>query len=89
MKKFRIIHLALLASVAFILGSCTQEASKSGTTEKVQHYRHILFSETPWDPIRGTYKISSEEAKTVKNYTFTYDDSLRLTQVEFAEEIPY
>ena len=72
-----------MTSVALILGSCTQEASKSGTFEKVQHYRHLLFSESPWDPIRGTYEITSDEAKTVNNYTFTYDDSLRLTQVEF------
>ena len=84
MKKFRIIQFALLASGAFILGSCKQDSGqKNGTSEKVQHYRHLLFSETPWDPIRGTYEISDKEAKTVNNYTFTYDDSLRLTQVDF------
>ncbi len=83
MKNPRIIPIAFLALMALAFGSCHQEATKSGTNEKVQHYRHLMFSETPWDPIRGTYKISSEEAKTVKNYTFTYDDSLRLILVDF------
>ncbi len=83
MKSSRIIQFALLATVALILGSCKQEASKSDAFEKVQHYRHLLFTESPWDPIRGIYKISAEEAKTVNNYTFTYDDSIRLTQVDF------
>ena len=83
MKDYRFLPFLLIATVAIILSSCSQTGEKKMNFEKVQHFRHLLFTESPWDQIRGTYKISAEEAKNTNNYTFTYDDSLRLIQVDF------
>jgi len=51
--------------------------------DNVQYYRSLLFSETPWDTEKGTYALTAEEAKTINNYKFTYDDSKRPVSVEF------
>ncbi len=42
-----------------------------------------LFSETPWDLERGSREITAEEAKTINNFKFTYDDQNRLVSVEY------
>jgi len=83
MKNYRFLHLLLIASFAILLGSCAQKGNTAAEFEKVQHYRQILFSETPWDAIQGNYKITAEQAKTTNNYKFTYDDSQRLIEVDF------
>jgi len=83
MKSQRFLPLLILAVFTIVLGSCGQKNSKEPEFEKVQHFRQLLFTETPWDAIRGTHPISAEEAMTVNNYTFTYDDSQRLVLVTY------
>ena len=83
MKKVLSLQLFALIAVVFILGSCTQPAPKEAVNENVKHYRQLLFTESPWDPIRGTHEITAEEAKTVNNYAFTFDDNQRLVEVTF------
>ena len=83
MKKSRLLQLLSLAAIITILGSCEQKATKEAESENVEHYRQLLFTESPWDPIRGTHKITAKEAKSVNNYTITYDDSDRIVQVTY------
>ena len=44
---------------------------------------HLQFSETPYDIEKGTHPLTADEAKTINNYKFTYDNSGRLLSVEF------
>jgi hypothetical protein len=83
MKNYRFLQLLIIASIAILLGSCAQKGNQVAEFEKVQHYRQILFSETPWDVIQGSYKITAEEAKTTNNYKFTYDDTQHLIEIDF------
>lgn len=83
MKINRIAQLLTFFVIILILGSCTQETPKEAKFEKVQHYRHLLFTESPWDAVSGTHKITAEEAKMINNYTLQYDDSQHLVQVTF------
>lgn len=83
MKNYRLLSLLFIASMAMLMVSCSQPSSKNTETEKVQHFRNILFSETPWDVIQGTYKITLEEAQTINNYKFSYNDAGQLESVEF------
>ena len=84
MKTKRSLLLTItLAIIGFGLISCNQTQKNSDTDENVKHYRHILFSETVFDDIRGTYQLTAEEAGSINNYKFTYDDQGRLTSVEF------
>jgi len=84
MKTKRSLLLTItLAIIGFGLISCNQTQKSSDTDENVKHYRHILFSETVFDDIRGTYQLTAEEAGSINNYKFTYDDQGRLTSVEF------
>jgi hypothetical protein len=83
MNKSRTFLLLAIAAIVITLGSCGQQAAKETASANVEHYRNLLFTESPWDPIRGTHQITAEEAKTVNNYTFTYDDTKRLVQVTY------
>ena len=80
-KNFLIVFfLTGIFSLGFM--SC-QQTPKAEDAENVKHYRHIRFSETPYDDIMGSHSLSAEEALAVNNYQFTYDDQNRLISVEF------
>jgi YD repeat-containing protein len=83
MNKIRTLQLLAFAAMAVILGSCAQNTGKVAESENVKHYRNILFTESPWDATRGTHQITAEEAKTINNYTFTYNDDGRLAEVTY------
>ncbi|MBN2348534.1 MAG: hypothetical protein JXJ22_06850 [Bacteroidales bacterium] len=83
MKNNRFAQFFLIVTLVVFLNSCNQQGSQTADFEKVQHYRHLLFTETPWDSIKGAYKLTLEEAKTINNYKFSYDEDQRLIQVEF------
>ena len=75
-----------MAALVISAQSCKQGSSKQVEENKypgVEHFRLLQFSETPWDQERGTHKLSDEEAKTVNNYKFTYDEMGRLLSVEY------
>jgi hypothetical protein len=78
----RITKLLFLLAIVATLGSCTKKSAESGQ-EKVKYYRNLLFSETPWDLERGSYPLTADEAKTINNYKFTWDDNKRLVSVEY------
>jgi len=63
------------------LYSCTQKPAAE--QENVKYYRQLLFSETPWDLERGAYPVSSDEAKTINNYKFTWNTNGTLASVEY------
>ena len=66
--------------------------NSSETDSGVKHFRQMQFSETPFDLEKGVRQITAEEAKTVNNYQFTYDDMSRLTEVAYCRDtilLPY
>ena len=73
--------LTLVLGVVIV--SCTGKTTKTNLHTGVEYYRHLQFSETPYDTEQGTYPITAEEAKTINSYKFTYDDSGRLLSVEY------
>lgn len=83
MKKI-LFFSTLFTVFVMVLISCNQPASKeTAQNDNVRHYRHIQFSETPWDAIKGTHPLTAEEAKVINNYKFTYDDQDRLVSVAY------
>jgi hypothetical protein len=79
--KFSKLILVLL--VAWGINACTQKAAKKEAGDNEKYYRSIQFSETPWDTEKGTHPITAEEAKTVNNYKFTYNEKNQLVSVEY------
>ena len=65
-----------------VMGSCNQPAEEESSGE-VAFYRHMLFSETPYDAYRGTYPLSAEEAENVNHYRFTYGEDGILKRVAY------
>lgn len=63
--------------------ACNQTPAKKPADTGTVYYRNLLFSETPWDTERGSRQLTPEEAKEVNSYKFTYDESGRLSSVEF------
>ena len=82
-KLVYFIGIIVLSSAFY---ACTTK-SKTGTVDSgIQHYRHLQFSETPFDLEKGTHKLTDKEAKTINNYRFTYDKSDRLTEVVYCRD---
>jgi YD repeat-containing protein len=79
--------LTLPFILALVLGitmaSCTGKTTQKNAHSGVEYYRNLQFSETPYDIEKGTHPLTAEEAKTINNYKFTYDESGRLLSVEF------
>jgi YD repeat-containing protein len=73
--------LALVLGIT--LASCTGKTTQKNAHSGVEYYRNLQFSETPYDIEKGTHPLTAEEAKTINNYKFTYDESGRLLSVEF------
>jgi YD repeat-containing protein len=76
-------QFALIITAGIILSSCNSGNGKKNAHSGVEYYRLLQFSETPYDIEKGTHQITHEEAKTVNNYKFTYDNGGRLISVEF------
>ncbi|MCX6254131.1 MAG: hypothetical protein NTV31_06585 [Bacteroidia bacterium] len=84
MKLRKLIIPAILAIVlGIVIVSCTGKTTQKNMHTGVEYYRHLQFSETPYDIEKGTYPITADEAKIINSYKFTYDNSGRLLSVEF------
>lgn len=73
--------LCLLIGMGIL--SCTGNSSRTNVHSGVEYYRSLQFTETPWDIEKGTHQLTAEQAGTINNYKFTYDNSERLLSVEF------
>lgn len=78
MKWYKVISIAVFV---FSLNACTQKPSAE--QDNVKYFRHIQFSETPWDVEKGTHPLTPAEAETINNYKFTYNDNNQLVSVEY------
>jgi YD repeat-containing protein len=83
--KLSRLTLSIIAMIIIGIGiiSCTGKTSQKKLHSGVEYYRHIQFSETPYDIEKGTYPLTENEAKGINSYKFTYDNSGRLLSVEF------
>jgi hypothetical protein len=79
----KLYQLILFAVVAFSLNSCNQKPAKTEAESNVKYFRSIQFSETPWDTEKGTHPLTPDEAKTINNYKFTYNEKGQLVSLEF------
>jgi len=85
MKLYKLFLVAVIA-IGFV--ACNQKPKQTNeetvvVDENVAYYRHIQFSETPWDIEKGTHELTAEDAKTVNNYKLTYNDKKQLVSVEY------
>jgi hypothetical protein len=81
MKHGKLIIPVILA-VLVSISSCTDSAKKN-IHIGVEYYRSLQFSETPYDIEKGIHPLTADQATTLNNYKFTYDNSGRLLSVEF------
>jgi len=79
MKSIKIVMIALFAVTLF---SCNQKPTQKEDSN-VAYFRHIQFTETPWDIEKGTHALTAKEAETVNNYKFTYNENKQLVSVEY------
>ncbi len=77
--KFRIVYL-LIAFTALIM-SCSPK--KQDKDPDVKYYRHLQFSETPYDRFQGIYPLTAEEAEEINHYRFEYNDNGQLVEVSY------
>ncbi|TAL61760.1 MAG: hypothetical protein EPN88_14380 [Bacteroidetes bacterium] len=77
------IPIILILVLGIVVFSCTGKTTQKKSHSGVEYYRHLQFSETPYDIEKGTYPLTAGEAKTINSYKFTYDNTGRLLSVEF------
>jgi len=82
MRSLKNLLFVFTLTSAVLMSSCTS-ATKNEGVSSTRHYRHIQFSETSYDDIKGVYPISDDEAKTINNYTFTYNESGKPSSVSY------
>lgn len=75
--------ISLVIFAGLVLASCTGKSNVKTVHSGVEYYRSLQFSETPYDIEKGVHPLTPDQAKSVNNYKFTYDDSGRLLSVEF------
>ncbi len=80
MKWYKLIFIAL---IALAINACNSKPKQADEQANVKYFRHLQFSETPWDLEKGTYPLTADEAKSVNNYKFTYNDKNQLESVEY------
>ena len=76
-------RLFLFAIIVLGFSACNQKPAKNTADSNVKYYRNIQFSETPWDIEKGAYELTPEEAKTINNYKFTFNEKGQLASIEF------
>ncbi len=80
MKLYKILIVAI---IAIGLNACNSKPKQEETADNVKYYRHIQFTETPWDEEKGTHELSADEAKTVNNYKFNWNENKQLVSIEY------
>jgi len=83
MKFSKFIVLIFAAVLAIGFSACNQKPAQSEEQENVKYYRGILFSETSWDIERGSHPLTAEEAETINNYKFIWNDDKKLASIEY------
>jgi len=78
----KLSKLLLIVLIALGINACNQKP-KNTADSNVKHYRNILFSETSWDTERGSRELTAEEAKSINNYKFTYNENKQLVSIEY------
>lgn len=81
--KMKLYSLLLVAFAAIGFYSCSPKPAQTEAQENVKYYRGLLFSETSWDYERGSHPLTAEEAKTINNYKFTWNENKQLVSIEF------
>lgn len=49
--------------------------------DRLEYYRHLVFRESPMEPLRGRHPLSAEQAQNTLHHRFRYDDQGRLIEV--------
>jgi YD repeat-containing protein len=80
--KFIIPAFIIIAILSAVI-ACSGGGEKKEAKPEVEYYRGLQFSETPYDTEKGVHPLTADEAKTINNFKFTYDESGRLVSVEF------
>jgi len=77
------LFIGVLVFVAAGMSACNQKPSGKTLTARVEFYRNLVFSETPFDTERGSRQLTADQATDINSYKFTYDNAGRLISVEF------
>lgn len=79
----KIYNFLFFVVLSIALYSCSPKPAQPEAQPNVKYYRGLLFSETSWDYERGSHEITAEQAKTVNNYKFTWNEKNQLVTVEY------
>jgi YD repeat-containing protein len=77
------LFIGVLAIVGTGMSACNQKQSGKAQTARIEYFRNLVFSETPFDTERGSRQLTADQAADINCYKFTYDNSGRLVSVEF------
>lgn len=75
-------HLSVLCRLIFILLiTALWHGNVLAKNTRSEHYRHLMFRESPFAPYQGIHPIDAGTAKTTAHYRFDYDEQGRVIQI--------
>ncbi len=72
-----------LSAIILLLAVVSCQSGDKTADSGIRYYRHLRFSETPFDLFTGNHEITSDEAQSVNHYKLIYDEDSRLTSIEY------
>ncbi len=76
-------HLVKNVFIIVLLASVSCQTADKSANSGVKYFRHLKFSETPFDIFSGLHGLTAEEAGDIIHYKFSYDDQGRLISLEY------
>ena len=77
--KRTIFFATIIAGI--LLASCKPGEKEMDSGES--YFRHLRFSESPYDQYAGLHEITADEAGDINHYRFSYDNEGRLIELSY------
>jgi hypothetical protein len=72
-----------LSALILVLAVISCQSGDKTADSGIRYYRHLRFSETPFDLFTGNHEITADEAQSVNHYKLKYDEESRLISIEY------
>ena len=69
--------------VIIFIASLWSSVAQADAAPSIQHYRHLMFRETPYASYRGIHPIGASLANEVAHYEFSYDAEGRVVRIAY------
>lgn len=82
-KEITVLTNVVIYSICFIVFYGCSAFNSTKNNEYCKYYKHLVFRETPYAPVKGRVEISKERSKNENHYKLTFNKENRLILIEY------